>query len=123
MGDRGAALVVRRDQGQVAVLSVRAKEVRQADTLAELGRQVRRAIEAGDAASFVLDLGEVEFLSSAALGLIINLRAHLTGRDYGFSVAAATSDVATVFRHAHLEKVLPLYATVEEAVRARCEGV
>jgi len=115
-------LVVRQAYGNTQVLSIRVSEVWRADTIDALGHAIRREIEASGAGGrFVLDLSEVTFLTSAALGLLMNLHAHLSKRGYPFVLAGAQGEVARVFEHVRLGEVLPLYPTVEDAVRnLRC---
>ena len=112
----------RRTFGSTQVLSVRVNEVREADTIAALGVQIRREIEAsGAGCRYVLDLSDVTYQTSAALGMVINVRAHLADRGYPFALAGAAGDVARVLAHAHLGEVIPLYPSVEEAVeQMRC---
>jgi len=113
----GKTMVERRPHGHVEVLSVRAAELYRADAIEQLGRELRRLIDETSPAAFVLDLGAVGFLSSAALGLLLNLRAHLEERTYPFALAAASGEVAEVLRRARLDEVMPVYPTVEEALR------
>jgi anti-anti-sigma factor len=113
----GETMLKRRTHGRVEVLSVRAPELYRADAIEQLGHELRRLIETASPASFVLDLGAVHFLSSAALGLLLNIRAHLEERKYPFALAAASGEVAEVLRRARLDEVMPVYPTVEEALR------
>jgi anti-anti-sigma factor len=111
-------LVDARMHDQTLVLSVRAAEVYQAEMIEQLGHDLRRAIEdAHDASRFVLDLSGVQFLTSGALGLVINLHSHLKGRGYPFAVAGATGEVAGVFERSHLATIMPLAATVADALK------
>ena len=107
----------RERRGHVEVLTVRQGEVVQAEIIERLGHTIRKAIDLSDAACFVLDLSAVRFMTSGALGLIIHLHAQLAERDRAFVLAAATDDVASALQRARLAEVLPVYATVEEAVR------
>jgi len=113
-----ASLVELRSEDGIDVIAVRPKEVFRADVIEALGRQLRRAIEASRGTRFVLDLSAVEFLTSAALGLIINIQAHLTGLGHRFAVAGVSGEVAGVFEYTRLKDVMLVYATVEEAVKA-----
>jgi anti-anti-sigma factor len=112
-----------RDEGRIRIISIRLPEVYRAETLEQLGRQIRRAIEgAGAGASFVLDLSHVMFLTSAALGLVTNLWSHLEPRGYPVALAGLGGEVARVIETVRLREVMPVYPTVEEALAAlRCE--
>jgi len=112
------SLVRRRSHGSTEVLTVRAAEVYLAETVEQLGSDLRREIEdAGPGKRFVLDLSGVTFLSSVALGLILNVHAHLEDRGYPFAVVAGPGEVAEVFARSRLGDALPVFATVEEALR------
>jgi len=115
--DAAQKLLETRAHGRTHVLRIRDAEIYRADTIAQLGHEVRQAIEAaGAGASFVLDLSHVQFLTSAAVGLITNIHAHLKARDYPFALAGAQGEVAEVIETTRLGKVMPVFATVEEAL-------
>jgi anti-anti-sigma factor len=106
----------RRQRGAVEVLTVHADDVTEADLIGRLGVDLRRAIDAGGADAFVLDLSGVRFLTSAALGMLINVHAHLADRGCQLAIAGAAGNVARVLKHVRLDELLPVCATVEEAV-------
>jgi anti-anti-sigma factor len=119
----GKMLLECRDEGRIRVISIRLPEVYRAETLEQLGRQIRQAIEAdGAGGAFVLDLSQVKFLTSAAVGLVTNIWAHLNPRGYPFAVAGLAGEVARVIDTVRLSEVMPVFPTVEEALAAlRCE--
>ncbi|MBM4017885.1 MAG: STAS domain-containing protein [Planctomycetes bacterium] len=110
------------DHGRVRVMRIRPAEVYQSDLIERLGRELRGAVEAaGAGASFVLDLSCVTFLTSAAIGLVANIWAHLDARGYPFALAAATGEVSQVIRTVRLGEIMPVFTSVEEALSAlRC---
>jgi len=106
----------RRERGAVEVLTVHADDVTEADLIGHLGADLRCAIDAGGADAFVLDLSGVRFLTSAALGMLINIHAHLADRGCRVALAGAAGNVARVLKHARLEELLPVCPTVGEAI-------
>jgi len=106
----------RRERGAVEVLTVHADDVSEADLIGHLGVDLRRAIDVGGADAFVLDLSGVRFLTSAALGMLINIHAHLADRGCRLALAGAAGNVARVLKHARLEELLPVCPTVGEAI-------
>jgi anti-anti-sigma factor len=112
-----------RDDGRIRIMSIRLPEVYRADTLEQLGHQIRKSIEAaGAGGSFVLDLSHVKFLTSAAIGLVTNIWSHLAPRGYPFAVAGLGGEVARVIETVRLREVMPIFPTVEEALAAlRCK--
>jgi anti-sigma B factor antagonist len=121
--DAAQKLIETRAHGRTHVLRIRDAEIYRADTIAQLGHEVRQAIEAAGAeASFVLDLSHVQFLTSAAVGLITNIHSHLKARNYPFALAGAQGEVAEVIETTRLGKVMPVFATVEQALDGlRCQ--
>jgi len=115
---RSSLVSARRPHEGVAVLAVHATEISSAETIERLGRELRHALEAADVSAFVLDLSDVRFLTSAALGMILNIRAHLADRDCRLALAAASGEVARVLACARLAEVMPVCQTVPEAVAA-----
>ncbi len=66
----------------------------------------------------ILDLGEVPFLSSAGLSVLIEERQRCQARGAAFSVVASQNAVVRAIRITALDRVIPLYATVAEAIAA-----
>jgi len=63
----------------------------------------------------ILDLSGVSFLDSAGVGALVSL--FVTRRSHGktFALAALTSQATAIVTVAGLQKLLPIYKTVEEA--------
>ena len=119
MADPAAGpLVDHHPEDGVEVLVVRAAEIYRADLVERLGRRLRGAIEASRGTRFVLDLSGVTFLSSAALGMLINIHAHLAKLGYRFGVAGVRGEVASVFEYTRLRDVMPVFPTVADALKA-----
>ena len=66
----------------------------------------------------VLDLGEVPFVDSTCLGVLIAVMRHMQGPRGGLRLAAAQPRVQRAFEIAALEQMFPLFETVEEAAAA-----
>jgi anti-sigma B factor antagonist len=63
----------------------------------------------------VLDMSGVTFLDSAGVGALVQLFVHRRNQAKKFAVAALTPQGAAVMQVAGLMKLLPTFATVEEA--------
>jgi len=83
----------------------------------ELGSQFDELFENGKY-DLVLDLGDVDFMSSSGLGQI--MRAYRAAQKNSGSVALARVQplVADVFRVTKLDQLLEMHDTVEDAVQA-----
>ena len=63
----------------------------------------------------VLDLAEVPYVDSAALGLIVNHYVHCQSKGARMVVAGANSRILDLFKITKVDSVIPLAATVEDA--------
>lgn len=64
----------------------------------------------------VLDMSELEFISSAGLRSILVMVKKLKGQDGGLALAAMTPTVLKVFKLSGFAAILPLSDTVESAL-------
>jgi anti-sigma B factor antagonist len=67
------------------------------------------------AEKLVLDMSGISFLDSAGVGALVQLFVHRRGQTKKMAVAALTTQGAAVLQVAGLTKLLPVFATVEEA--------
>jgi anti-sigma B factor antagonist len=74
--------------------------------------QQTRAIAAE---KLVLDMSGVSFLDSAGVGALVQLFVHRRGQSRKLAVAALTSQGTAVMQVAGLMKLIPTFATIEEA--------
>jgi anti-anti-sigma factor len=115
------ALVERHALGHVEILTVRAAEVYEAQAIQGIAREVRAAFRDSAVTAFILDLGPVRFLTSGALGMLIHLRSQLAEQGRTLALAGAAGEVARVLACTRLSEVMPVFETVEAAVREiRC---
>jgi len=63
----------------------------------------------------VLDMSGISFLDSAGVGALVQLFVHRKGRSQKFALAALTPQGIAVMQVSGLVKLLPTFATVEEA--------
>jgi anti-anti-sigma factor len=105
-------------RGGAEVLVVREAELVLAETVERLGAELRLAIDASPATRFILDLSAVTYLTSGAIGLLLNVRAHLAQQGMPLALAGATGEVARVLEHARLGDLLPMYPDIEAALKA-----
>jgi anti-anti-sigma factor len=67
------------------------------------------------AESMVLDMSGVSFLDSAGVGALVQLFVHRRAQSKKLAVAALTTQGMAVLQVAGLTKLLPTFATVEDA--------
>ena len=103
--------------GRADVLAVMETEIYAADVTERVSRAMRQAIDSSTATAFIMDLSRVTYLTSGALGMVINLRAHLADRGYVLALAGAEGEVAHIIECTHLHEIMPVFKTVADALR------
>ena len=63
----------------------------------------------------IFDLSGVPYMDSAGLGVIINYYVSAKRRDHKVIVAGTCSRVLELFKLTHVENIIPMTATLEEA--------
>jgi anti-sigma B factor antagonist len=71
------------------------------------------------AAHLVLDMSAVSFLDSAGVGALVSLFVHRRNQGKSFAIAGLTKQGIAVLQVAGLMKLLPNFATVEDALAAK----
>ncbi|MFO8014283.1 MAG: STAS domain-containing protein [Phycisphaerae bacterium] len=120
MDGEAGDLLERHTVGPAVVLTVRPAEVYGADTIQRLAQEIRNAFRTAEVSTFVLDLANVRFLTSGALGMFIHLRSQLADQHRLFVLAGAEGEVARTLACTRLAEVMPVYESVEAAVRGAC---
>jgi anti-anti-sigma factor len=89
----------------------------------ELTHETMEAFEAlvlvhleGQAPGLVVDLMDVEFVNSSGLGTLVRAGLRLDAREKRFALARPSASVERAIRLVGLDEVLPLFATVREAL-------
>src|SRR5713101_3423478 len=70
------------------------------------------------AAHLILDLGGVSFLDSAGVGALVQLFVHRRNHGQTFALTGLTTQSSAVIQVAGLNRLLPIHASVEEALEA-----
>ena len=107
-----------RTQGGVGVARVTLPEILHPDQLDQMSHQFRVFVGETDLAAYVLDLSPLDYLTSAAIGMLMNAHAHLEAEGRRFAMVARADLVIETLQHTHLEKVFPICADIEEALSA-----
>ena len=70
------------------------------------------------AKDIVVDMEAVEFLDSTGLGVLVGGLKRSKGKDARFAIVATQEKILKIFDITGLNKVFPMYSSVEEATRA-----
>ncbi len=102
--------------GDVVVLTAREPRL-DARNAPQLKAAIAAAVERGHA-WIALDLSEVDFVDSSALGAIVS-GLKLLGRKGDLVISGAREPVAALFRLTRMDKVFRMFPSVDEA----CQGL
>lgn len=102
----------------MGVAHVTLKEIVHPDQLDCISHEFRQYVARTRLAGYVLDLRDLEYLTSAAIGMLLNMHAHLAAEGRRFAVAARKEMVVETLGHPHLDKVFPVCVEVDDAVAA-----
>jgi anti-anti-sigma factor len=78
--------------------------------------EFQRAVRAQSAPLLVLDLSEVPYMDSAALGSLVNAHVSCINRNRRLVLVGVCDRVATLFRVVHVDKVLAVYPSLSDAI-------
>ena len=84
----------------------------------DLTRRLEEYLATDEARALVLDLSQVDYMSSAGLGTVVWLGKRLRERKQGYAVAGLRDRVAQVFKLSGLDRILPIYPDVAAAEAA-----
>lgn len=79
--------------------------------------EFQETIRAESASVVVLDLTEVPYMDSAALGSIVNAHVSCVNHNRRLALVGICDRVATLFRVISVDKVLAIYPTLAEALQ------
>ena len=106
-----------RVQDGVHVVTFEQSNVLDAYEIEQLGNDIYHYIKPVDAPKLVIDLGNVEHLSSAALGMLVALRKIVVQqKGGGLGIANVSKDLTSIFKMTNLDKLVGMYATTEKAI-------
>lgn len=78
-----------------------------------------QTVRAEAANHLILDLSGVSFLDSAGVGALVQLFVHRRSQGQAFALTGLTKQSSAVMQVAGLTKLLPIHASVEEALAQR----
>ena len=117
MSDDESVLILE-TRGQVGIAQVSIPEILHPDELDRVSRQFRQYVSSTNFRGYILDLSGMSYLTSAAIGMLMNAHAHLAAEGRRFAMVARADLVIETLQHTHLEKVFPICASIQEALSA-----
>ena len=116
-GAAGARISARIEDG-IHVIRFEQSNVLDAYEIEQLGDEIYHHLKPIDAPKVVIDLGNVEHLSSAALGMLIALRKVVVEKKGGgIGIANVSEDLKSIFRMTRLDKLMKMSESTEKAMQ------
>jgi anti-anti-sigma factor len=100
-------------QGEVVVFKLKGRL--DALTAPEFEARCQQWLDAGES-WFAVDLGELEYISSAGIRTVLLIAKKLKARDGGLGFSRISGMVEKVFTIAGIYSMFPMYASLEEAL-------
>lgn len=111
------ALRIAEDRG-ASVVSLRNTPVLDTEAVQALGRDLYALVDVEKKTRLVLDLTEVRFIASQGLGVLLTLRRKADKAGAKLVLAGVQAELLRVLHITGLDKLLPVFGTVGEAVLA-----
>jgi anti-sigma B factor antagonist len=84
--------------------------------IAEIGASLTSVIDEAPNPKLLLDFSQVDHLSSAALGMLINARGRITAKNGQLRLAGIKPQIFEVFKITQLNKLFHIHQTRQEAL-------
>ncbi len=106
------------EQGDVGVARAEVDQLVHPDEVMALSHGFRRYAADSPCHGFVLDLSRLTYMTSAALGMLVNMHAHLKAAGRRFAIVVGEGLVANIFEQTHLDQVFPVRVRLDDAIEA-----
>lgn len=103
-------------QGSVTLVAFGEASILDMFTIQKIGRELYDLLESQGHKRVVLDFGDVRFLSSQALGVLLTLRKKADKAAAQVAVSGVKPELERVFRITNLDKMFQFFKTSAEAV-------
>ena len=97
-----------RERGDVTVASFQDKKILDESNIEEIGRELVGLVEKRPRIKLMLDFGNVQYLSSAALGKLITLNKRVAENDGQLVLCAIKPQIYEVFQITKLNKIFEI---------------
>ena len=109
---------VQQNVGDVAVVSFSQDHILDAVMIEKMGASLKALVDGEPRSKFVLDFDGVEYLSSAALGMLISLQKKVALKGAKLKLSGIKDSIMEVFHITKLDEVFDIYRTESAAVEA-----
>ena len=105
-------------QGDICVVEFEDRKILEEHVINQIGERLGEIVEGESDPKLLLDFGNVEHLSSAALGMLIQLNNQLRDRQGRLVLANIHPQIYEVFKITRLNKLFTIYSSTEDALKA-----
>ena len=106
------------NNNDVAIVSFNDKKILDEASIQELGAELFGLVEQHNMGDILLNFTNVEFLSSAALGKLINMKKKVDASGGQLSMCNLRDDLLKIFKVTKLTKVFDIHKNVEKALKS-----
>jgi len=100
----------------VTVVDFQEARILEAQQIEAIGRELYRLVDEMDRKKLILDFAKVQFLASAAIGMLMNLHKKTTANKGTFVICSLRRELMKVFEIMQLTKVFKFAANEDEAL-------
>lgn len=100
----------------VTVVDFQEARLLEAQQIEAIGKELYRLVDEMDVKKLILDFGKVQFLASAAIGMLMNLHKKSTAIKGTIIICSLRKELMKVFEIMKLTKVLKFAANEDEAL-------
>ncbi len=101
--------------GGVTVVRFRDRHIADMLEIEQVGQELHRLWEEGKQKRFVLDFSDVDYLSSALIGKLISLNAHVQARGGSVKLCSIRPEIMDVFHACKLDRIFSINKDVADA--------
>ncbi len=100
------------------VLELLDQRLVEAEQVQQLGVDMKKAIANCPLANVVVDFERTEFLSSAALGVLVEVHAVVQAKGGEMRIANLSGDLRKIFKLTRFDKLMKIHKTNEDAMKS-----
>lgn len=115
---RGFRYLKVRDEGEVTVAEMLLKSIVESSNIARIDAELQRLASEGQRRRIVLDFGDVEFLSSTMLAVLLQMHGRVEQGGGTLRLCGIRENLQEVFRVTRLDRRLNLHPGLREALEA-----
>jgi len=116
------AHIIPRYDGDILVISIREAKVLDELLIREIQAELLRALETSQVPKVLIDFGNVTFLSSSALGMLIRCKKKSNDFKVWLKLSSIDREILKVFTITGLNKVFEIHADERDAIMAFRHG-